>query len=86
MPELVRKASPMTYVSANTPPFLIQHGLLDQLVPVQQSINFAAAIEKAAGKDRVTLELLPGVYHADPAFETPQNTKRVLDFLDSVLK
>ena len=76
----------MTYVSASTPPFLIQHGLLDQLVPVQQSINFAAAIEKAAGKDRVTLELLPGVYHADPAFETPQNTKRVLDFLDSVLK
>jgi acetyl esterase/lipase len=86
VPELVRKASPMTYVSAKTPPFLIQHGLLDQLVPVQQSFNFAAAIEKAAGKERVILELLPGVYHADPAFETPQNTERVLDFLDSVLK
>jgi acetyl esterase/lipase len=86
VPELVRRASPMTYVSAHTPPFLIQHGLLDQLVPVQQSIHFAEAIEKAAGKDRVTLELFPGVYHADPAFETPQNTSRVLDFLDSVLK
>jgi acetyl esterase/lipase len=86
VPELVRKASPMTYVSAKTPPFLIQHGLQDQLVPVQQSIHFAEAIEKAAGKERVVLELLPGVYHADPAFETPQNTKRVLDFLDSVLK
>jgi len=86
VPELVRWASPMTYVSAETPPFLIQHGLKDQLVPVEQSIHFAAALEKAAGKERVTLELLPGVYHADPAFETPENTKRVLDFLDSVLK
>ena len=76
----------MTYVSAHTPPFLIQHGLQDQMVPVQQSIHFAEAIEKAAGKDRVTLELFPGVYHADPAFETPKNTSRVLDFLDSVLK
>jgi dipeptidyl aminopeptidase/acylaminoacyl peptidase len=76
----------MTYVSAKTPPFLIQHGLQDQFVPVQQSIHFAEAIEKVAGKERVILELLPGVYHADPAFETPQNTKRVLDFLDSVLK
>jgi acetyl esterase/lipase len=86
VPELVRWASPMTYVTAKTPPFLIQHGLLDQLVPVEQSIHFAEAIEKVAGKDRVTLELLPGVYHADPAFETPENTERVLNFLDSVLK
>jgi acetyl esterase/lipase len=86
VPELVRWASPMTYVSAKTPPFLIQHGLLDQLVPVEQSIHFAEAIEKVAGKDRVILELLPGVYHADPAFETPENTERVLNFLDSVLK
>jgi len=86
VPDLVRKASPMTYVSAHTPPFLIQHGLLDQLVPVEQSIHFAEAIEKAAGKERVILELLPGVYHADPAFETHENTERVLDFLDSILK
>jgi acetyl esterase/lipase len=86
VPDLVRKASPMTYVSKHTPPFLIQHGLLDQLVPVEQSIRFAEAIEKAAGRERVILELLPGVYHADPAFETPENVERVLNFLDSVLK
>jgi len=46
VPELVRWVSPMTYVSANTPPFLIQHGLKDQLVPVEQSIHFVAALEK----------------------------------------
>jgi acetyl esterase/lipase len=85
VPELVRWASPMTYISANSPPFLIQHGLKDQLVPVEQSIHFAAALEKAVGKERVTLELLPEVYHADPAFETPENTERVLDFLDPIL-
>ena len=86
VPDLVRKASPMTYVSEHTPPFLIQHGLLDQLVPVEQSIRFAEAIEKAAGRERVILELFPEVYHADPAFETHENTERVLNFLDSVLK
>jgi acetyl esterase/lipase len=85
-PELVAFASPMTYITADVPPFLIQHGSLDEVVPVEQSIHFAQAIEKLAGKDKVTLELLQGCYHADPAFETPQNVKRVLDFIDLHLK
>ncbi len=34
----------------------------------------------------VTLELLEGAGHADPAFETPENVARVLDFLDGCRK
>ena len=86
VPELVAFASPMTYITAGIPPFLIQHGSLDEVVPVEQSIHFAQAIEKLGGKDKVTLELLQGCYHADPAFETPQNVQRVLDFIDLHLK
>lgn len=86
VPDLVRASSPMTYIHTQVPPFLIQHGLRDEIVPVEQSINFAAALEKAAGKDKVTLEILDDAGHGDPLFETPQNVQRVLDFLDKHLK
>ena len=86
VPDLVRFASPMTYIKANMPPFLIQHGLKDSVVPVQQSMNFAAEIERGAGSKRVTLEILNDADHGDPLFETPQNVARVLDFLEQQLK
>jgi hypothetical protein len=38
------------------------------------------------GMEKVTLELLKGACHADPAFETPNNIKKVLDFLGKYLK
>lgn len=86
VPDLVRFASPLTYVKANMPPFLIQHGLKDEVVPVQQSLNFAAEIERGAGAKRVTLEIFNDATHGDPLFETPQNVARVLDFLEQHLK
>jgi len=87
VPEWVRMASPMTHITAEVPPFLVQHGELDPIVPVQQSVEFAAAITRIAGPERVTLEILPGVHHhGDPAFETDENIQRVLDFLDLHLK
>jgi dipeptidyl aminopeptidase/acylaminoacyl peptidase len=86
IPELVRMASPMTYVTKDVPSFLIQHGELDHIVPVEQSIGFAATIAQVAGPERVTLEVLPEVYHhGDPAFETAENIQRVLAFLDQCL-
>jgi dipeptidyl aminopeptidase/acylaminoacyl peptidase len=76
----------MTYVTANVPPFLVQHGELDHIVPVEQSIEFATTIARIAGAERVTLEVLPGVnHHGDPAFETDENIQRVLAFLDRCL-
>lgn len=86
VPDLVRFASPMTYIKANMPPFLIQHGLKDEIVPIQQSLNFAAEIERSADSKRVTLEILTDATHGDPLFETPQNVARVLDFLEQQLK
>jgi acetyl esterase/lipase len=86
VPEMVKKASPLTYLTTNCPPFLIQHGSEDELVPVEQSIHFAEAIRRIAGKDKVIFEILKGSFHADPNFDTPQNAGRCLDFLDSVFK
>jgi acetyl esterase/lipase len=86
VPELVKAANPETYITPAAPPFLLQHGTLDAVVPVQTSINLAAKLEQALGADLVRLELLEGAEHADPCFEAPDNVKKVLDFLDKHIK
>lgn len=81
IPDLVRAANPETYVRSNAPPFLIQHGTHDPVVPVQQSIQLAAKLRQAISEDKVRLELLQNAGHADPAFEMAANVTKVLDFL-----
>lgn len=39
VPELVRQANPETYITIDAPPFFIQHGVKDAIVPVQQSTS-----------------------------------------------
>lgn len=85
IPELVRRANPETYIRPGLPPFFIQHGKMDDTVPYQQSLNFAEKL-RAIAPQGVTHEILPNARHADPAFETPQNVQKVLDFLDRALR
>lgn len=85
IPDLVRQANPETYIRAGLPPFFIQHGTQDDIVPHQQSLNFAAKLA-AIAPQTVSHELLPQARHADPAFETSQNIQKVLDFLDRSLR
>jgi len=86
VPEQVRAANPETYITPDAPPFFIQHGAQDPVVPVQMSIYLAAKLEQAIGKDQVRLDLLEGAGHGDPKFETPENVTKVLDWLDQHLK
>jgi acetyl esterase/lipase len=86
IPEKVASANPETYIRPGAPPFLLQHGTKDPVVPVQQSIEFAAKLSSLLGEDQVILELLEGAEHADERFETPENVARVLEFLDSYLR
>jgi acetyl esterase/lipase len=86
VPALVKFASPMTYIKRRVPPFLLQHGLKDDTVPVQQAIHFAGQVKEIAGEEKVTLEILKDATHGDPLFETPRNIRRVLDFFDIHLK
>lgn len=48
VPNLVREASPISYVTKDDPPILIIHGTKDPLVPYQQSVVFAEALKKAS--------------------------------------
>jgi acetyl esterase/lipase len=86
IPERVKAANPETYITSSAPPFFLQHGTMDDTVPVQMSINFAAKLEQALGNDLVQLELLEGAEHGDPQFEAPDNVRKILDFLDRHLK
>lgn len=61
MREAVLAASPLTYVNATAPPFLIQHGTKDRMVPLAQSQALADKL-KAAGCD-VTLTAIEGADH-----------------------
>jgi acetyl esterase/lipase len=86
VPDLAKKADPATYITPDDPPIFIQHGTDDKWVPVQQSIDFAAKLEPVLGKDKVHIEVMPGVEHGGQPFNNSENTSKVLDFLDKTLK
>ncbi len=58
----LRQASPMTYVTADAPPFLIIHGTADRTVPVSQSDELVKALRNAGAKD-VTYMRIDGAGH-----------------------
>jgi len=86
VPLKVELANPMTYIHERIPPILIQHGSLDTMVPVQQSIMFAEKLGKYVSSDRFEFDILEGAGHGDPLFETDENMARVFSFLDRHLK
>jgi acetyl esterase/lipase len=53
VPELVKKANPVTYIDPNDPPVLLMHGDKDDLVPIQQSELFYDALTRAGVKARL---------------------------------
>lgn len=86
IPEQVKAANPETYINASAPPFLIQHGTYDDIVPCLQSVYFAEKLAAILGSERVTIDLLEGAQHGDPQFGSPENLERVFVFLDKYLK
>jgi acetyl esterase/lipase len=86
VPLKVERANPTTYIHPGIPPFLIQHGSKDRVVPVQQSIDFAKQLQDKAGYEKVSLTVIEGAEHGDPIFQTEGNIDKVFGFIDSVLK
>ena len=99
VPDLCKQADPTNYITSECPPFLIQHGTLDQLVPKQQSVDLADAITKEIGQGKVTLTLLDGAGHGGiPVtflngtrhygypFGTAENMDKVFAFLNKYMK
>lgn len=82
--ERARRASPVTYVSADDPPFLIMHGDRDPTVPYHQSVILHEAMRKA-GVD-VTFRTIKGGAHGGPLVSTPETLRLIVDFFEKHLR
>ncbi len=87
VPALVAKSNPITYITPDDPPFLLQKGEKDCVVPVGQSRILFEAL-KAAGV-KAELDILQEAGHGDmgspvPKFLSEANITRVVEFVKAV--
>jgi acetyl esterase/lipase len=75
--EAFRAASPITYVSAEAPPFFVLHGRNDSLIPVEQGRAFSARLREVSQRPVVYAEL-PFAQHAFDIFGSARATHAAL--------
>lgn len=85
-PDWVHQSDPATWITEDLPPMFLQHGSVDNIVPVGQSKVFVAAIEQKLGEGRVVFDIIEGETHGGPLFLTPENIDKNFAFLDQYLK
>jgi acetyl esterase/lipase len=79
--DLAIAASPVTYASADDPPFLIVHGTNDEVVPLEQAELLQAALKKA-GAEAILVEVEGGGH----GIRGPEVSKRVRAFFAKYLR
>jgi acetyl esterase/lipase len=84
LPEQVASADPITFISADDPPFLVMHGTVDDLIPFNQSELLVEALRAASVP--VTFTPVQGIGHGGSNWETTANYQPVYDFFNSSLK
>lgn len=84
--DLVQLVNAANYITSDDPPFYIQHGTADTLVPYQQSLQFAKKLEAILGEDKVHLVTMPGMGHDGRGFTNSESVEEVLNFLDKALQ
>jgi len=84
--DLAAAASPVTYVSTDDPPFFIEHGKADCMVPWQQSDELATQLRSSIGEAHVSLTLLDNAGHGGAAFTAKPNVALVVAFFDAHLR
>lgn len=79
-----RESSPAAYVTAGDPPVFLYHGTWDQLVPLDQSLDYKAALDAAGVANE--LYLLRGLGHIAAFLMDGAAVQRGADFLDRHLR
>lgn len=72
-PEAYEKASPLSRVHAEAPPFFVIHGTLDTLAPVEEARRFVAALREVSHSPVAYAEI-PGAQHAFELFPSLRTT------------
>lgn len=82
--ELAERASPLTHVTKDDPPFFLLHGEKDRLVPPDQSRTLHAALQRAGVASE--LKVFPDAAHATAEFHTAETHGAVRAFFDRHLR
>jgi acetyl esterase/lipase len=77
-------ASPVTYVTSSSPPFLMMHGTADTTVPVQQSDDLRALFQEKNSQD-VTYLRIDGAGHGVFRQYSSETEPAMREFFDRVL-
>jgi len=83
-PELAKKASPISYIDKNDPPFFIVQGEKDESVNPDQSILLSNLLKKVHVANE--LVIVPGAPHFGVMFDTDFVRKDLLSFLNKYMK
>jgi acetyl esterase/lipase len=81
-PEIAKAASPVTYVSADDPPFVTFHGTQDKRVAFRHAETLHAALNEAG----VSSRLVPITEGGHSSVSAPQVGERGWVFLDEILR
>lgn len=87
-PELAAKSNPITYITPDDPPFLLQKGGKDCVVPVGQSRILFEALQ--GGGIKAELDMFEDAGHGDmgnptPVFLSESNIRRLVAFVKTVV-
>jgi acetyl esterase/lipase len=83
-PEFAKKASPVTYVDKNDPPFLIVQGEKDESVNPDQSVLLHSRLNASGVKNE--LIIVPGAPHYGKMFDAENIRQRIFFYLREYLK
>lgn len=84
--EWLAQANPASYISGRMAPMLVEHGVMDKLVPFAQSVNFVHAVYQKLGAGWVEFVPLPHADHEDAEYASPWNMNVLWGWLDKHLK
>ncbi len=83
--QVMELASPVTYVTGSSPPFLMVHGTADTTVPVQQSDDLNALFQEKESQD-VTYLRIDGAGHGVFRQHASETVPAMHEFFDRVLR
>ncbi len=85
IPELVTRANPTIYVSADDAAFFISAGDVDHNIPYTQGQNLCAALVPVIGSPRASFELMAGQGHGGSFWHTTTQDAKYLTFFNTYL-
>ena len=85
IPDLVTKANPTTYISADDAAFFISAGSVDQNIPYTQGQNLCAAMVPVIGSPKAGFELMAGQGHGGAFWHNTAQDAKYLAFFNTYL-